>query len=73
VSGPCLQPPTSHGRIPQSRGAGRHILMATEFLVIVSPGLDPGIAPAAGVRWDPRIKSGDDDEKACAPAKIALC
>jgi hypothetical protein len=47
-------------------------LMETGFFVLVIPGLDPGITPAAGVRWDPRIKSGDDDEKACAPAKFAL-
>jgi hypothetical protein len=43
--------------------AAPSILMQTEFLVSVIPGLDPGIAPAVGVRGDPRIKSGDDDEK----------
>jgi hypothetical protein len=38
--------------------------METGFLVIVIPGPDPGIAPADGVLWDPRIRSGDDDDGA---------
>jgi hypothetical protein len=38
--------------------------METGFLVIVIPGLDPGIAPTDGVRLDPRIKSRDDDDGA---------
>jgi hypothetical protein len=36
------------------------------FLVPVIPGLDPGISPGARIRWDPRIRSGDDDEAAAA-------
>jgi hypothetical protein len=42
--------------------------METGFLVLVipvpgrDPGIDPGIAPTGGVRGDPRITSGDDDE-----------
>ena len=36
--------------------------METGFFVLVIPGLDPGIAPAAGDRGDPRIKSGDDED-----------
>jgi hypothetical protein len=31
-------------------------------------GLDTGIAPTDGVRGDPRIKSGDDEEGAVGPA-----
>jgi hypothetical protein len=36
--------------------------METGFLVLVIPGHDPGIAATDGVRSDPRITSGDDDE-----------
>jgi hypothetical protein len=35
----------------------------TNFLPFVMPGLDPGTAATAGVRGDPRIKSGDDEER----------
>jgi hypothetical protein len=35
--------------------------METSFIVVI-PGRDPGIASTGGVRFDPRIKSGDDDE-----------
>jgi hypothetical protein len=43
--------------------------METGFTVLVIPGLDPGIAPTGGVRGDPRIKSGDDDDGVVCPAK----
>jgi hypothetical protein len=43
--------------------------METGFLVLVIPGLDPGIASTDGVRLDPRIKSGDDEEGAVRPAE----
>jgi hypothetical protein len=49
--------------------------METGFLVLVipvpglDPGINPGIAPTGGVRFDPRIKSGDDDEGPVRPAK----
>jgi hypothetical protein len=39
--------------------------METGFPVLVIPGHDPGIAPIDGVRGDPRIKSGDDEETTC--------
>jgi hypothetical protein len=42
--------------------------METRFGVVI-PGRDPGIAPTDGVRMDPRIKSGDDDEGAVRPAR----
>jgi hypothetical protein len=46
-------------------GVKIRIKMETWYLLpVVIPGLDPGIARAAGVRGDPRIKSGDDDGKA---------
>jgi hypothetical protein len=51
------------------------VQMETELLVIVipvpglDPGINPGIASTGGVRLDPRIKSGDDDEGAVRPAK----
>jgi hypothetical protein len=50
-------------------GTRIRVQMETEFLVVVIPGRDPGIAPTAGVRGDPRITSGDDDEAAARPAK----
>jgi hypothetical protein len=43
--------------------------METGFVVLVIPGLDPGIASTDGVRFDPRITSGDDDEGVVRPAK----
>jgi hypothetical protein len=55
-------------RVASPVGIRVRVLMETEFLVLVIPGLDPGIAPTCGVRFDPRIKSGDDDEGAPRPA-----
>jgi hypothetical protein len=43
--------------------------MGTGFPFIVIPGFDPGIAPTDGVRGDPRITSGDDDDGAGCPAE----
>jgi hypothetical protein len=43
--------------------------METGFVVLVIPGRDPGIASTDGVRFDPRIRSGDDDDGAVRPAK----
>jgi BON domain len=43
-------------------GVSIRVQMETETLVLVIPGLDPGIASTDGGRFDPRIKSGDDEE-----------
>jgi hypothetical protein len=45
--------------------------METGVLVLVIPGRDPGIAPIDGVRGDPRITSGDDDEATCVRPKAS--
>jgi hypothetical protein len=45
------------------------VQMETSFVVLVIPGLDPGIASTDGVRLDPRIRSGDDEDGAVHPAK----
>jgi hypothetical protein len=44
--------------------------METGFLVLVIPGRDTGIAPNDGVRGDPRITSGGDEETTCVGRKI---
>jgi hypothetical protein len=40
------------------------VQVETGVLVLVISGRDPGIAPTDGVRGDPRIKSGDDEDGA---------
>jgi hypothetical protein len=47
-----------------SAGSGYRVQMETGFLRLAMAGPDPGIAPTGGVRGDPRITSGDDNEGA---------
>jgi hypothetical protein len=50
-----------HGR--QDNDAAREAFGRTHRRFIVFPGLDPGIQADSVVWGDPRIRSGDDEEK----------
>jgi hypothetical protein len=50
-------------------GITMRVQLGIGFLVLVIPGPDPGMTPNDGVRGDPRIRSGDDDEGAVHPAE----
>jgi hypothetical protein len=61
---------TCHGRT-RPNGIRMGLRMETGFLVLVIPGLDPGIALTDGVRGDPRITSGDDEKGRCVRPDVS--
>jgi hypothetical protein len=48
-------------------GIGKRAQLGIGFRILVIPGRDPGIASTDGVRLDPRIRSGDDEDEAVYP------